>query len=121
MDQQLLPELRQQLLAKRQMIIEQLEGIGSPAAGKDNFDAKFPDYGDSMEDSAVEVADYTKNLSLERDLEKELQGVDKAIKSMDDGTYGVCSYCGNEIELERLKIRPESTSCVACKNALKNS
>lgn len=115
-------ELRQQLEAKKQQLTDQLNSIGSQVSetgDETNFDARFPDYGDSMEDNATEVADYTKNLSLERDLERDIHGVEKALESMDKGTYGICSYCGKEIEIERLKARPESTSCVACKNALK--
>jgi len=122
MDQQLMTELRQQLETKKQTLTDQLNSIGSQVSetgDETNFDARFPDYGDSLEDSATEVADYTKNLSLERDLERDIHGVEKALESMDKGTYGTCSYCGKEIEIERLKARPESTSCVECKQALK--
>lgn len=121
MDKEILQQLKNQLEERKKLIIEQLQSIGSRAEGAEiNFDAKFPDYGDSLEDSASEVADYTKNLSLERDLEKDLHDVEKAIKRMDEGKYGICNHCGKEIEIERLKIRPESSSCVACKNSLKN-
>lgn len=110
------------LEAKQADIIKQLGSIGSKSAGAEvNFDAKFPDYGDSasIEDNASEVSDYTTNLSLERDLEDELHSVEKVLKSIEEGKYGVCKYCHKEIEIERLKIRPESTACVACKNSLK--
>jgi len=121
MDQSLISELKDQLEKKRIVIIEQLQSIGSRTEGAEtNFDAKFPDYGDSLEDSATEVADYTKNLSLERDLEKELHDVESALVKIDNGTYGICSHCGKQIEIERLKVRPESSSCVECKKKLKN-
>lgn len=121
MDQALIEQLKEQLVQRKKLIIEQLQSIGSRTDGDEiNFEAKFPDYGDSLEDSASEVADYTKNLSLERDLEKDLHDVEKAIKRIEEGKYGICSHCGQEIEIERLKIRPESSSCVVCKNTLKN-
>lgn len=123
MDKAILAELKAQLEQKKKTTIEQLQSIGSRSmdeGAENNFDAKFPDYGDSMEDSATEVADYTKNLSLERDLEKELEDVEKALAKIEDGTYGVCVHCGKDIEIERLKIRPESSSCVECKKRLKN-
>ncbi|MFA5029750.1 MAG: TraR/DksA C4-type zinc finger protein [Patescibacteria group bacterium] len=120
MEQKVLQELKELLNQRREEIIKQLESIGTRNEGEEvNFSAEFPDYGDSSEDSAVEVADYTKNLSFERGLEKDLHGVEKALKRLEEGTYGKCNYCGKEIELERLKIRPESTACVACKKALK--
>ena len=121
MNKQTLDELKAQLEQKKQTTIEQLQSIGSRTEGsEENFEAKFPDYGDSMEDNATEVADYTKNLSLERDLEKELNDIEKSLQAMEDGSYGICSHCGKEIEMERLKIRPESSSCVECKKRLKN-
>lgn len=119
MDKQLLADLKKQLEDRKLAIIEQLGNIGHREAGTEiNFNADFPDYGDSAEDNAVEVADYAKNLSVERELEKDLRDVEKAIKKMEDGSYGTCSHCGQQIEIERLKIRPESGSCVSCKNAI---
>jgi len=122
MDKELIAELKAQLEQKKKIIIEQLQSIGSRTDGEQiNFEAKFPDYGDSLEDSATEVADYTKNLSLERDLEKELNDIEKALKRMEGDGYGICTHCNKQIELERLKVRPESSSCVECKNRLKNN
>ncbi len=121
MDKSLMEEFKAQLLEKKQQTIEQLQSIGSKVAGTDgDFEACLPQYGDSMEDNANEVADYAKNLSLEKDLEKELHDIEKAMAKIEDGTYGVCSHCGKDIEIERLKIRPESGSCVECKKTLKN-
>jgi len=114
-------EFKTMLQEKRIEVIKQLESVGHKAeGGKDNYDAEFPDYGDSMEDNAIEVADYAKNLSLEKDLEKELHSIDKGLEAIESGEYGVCKHCGTDIEMERLKIRPESNSCIACKKALKN-
>jgi RNA polymerase-binding transcription factor DksA len=120
MDKEILKKLKIKLEEQRAWVIQQLESVGDRKDGAEvNFDAKFPQYGDSVEDSAVEVADYTKNLSLEKDLEKELKDISGALKKIEDGTYGVCKYCHKVIELERLEIRPESSSCVSCKKALK--
>ncbi len=121
MDQNKIKELKELLEKKKVTLISQLESIGSKVEGEDvNYSADFPSYGDSMEDNAVEVADYTKNLSLERDLEKEMRNVEKALAKISDGSYGNCVHCGKEIEIERLEIRPESSSCVECKKRLKN-
>jgi len=122
MDKQLLESLKKKLEDRKISVIEQLGSIGHQETGEVgaeiNFNADFPDYGDSAEDNAVEVADYAKNLSVERELEKDLRDVEKSLKKIADGTYGTCSHCGEPIEIERLKIRPESGSCVSCKNAI---
>lgn len=51
-----------------------------------------------------------------RDRERKLiQKIKKAIQNMEDGTYGICEECGNEISENRLKVRPEATLCIDCK------
>lgn len=123
MDAQTIQSLRTQLETKKQEIIANLENIGHRTEGAEtNYDANFPNYEDSasIEDNAAEVIDYDRNLSLEHNLEDELRSVEKALKRMSEGTYGKCSYCNQDIESERLRIRPESTSCVNCKKTLKS-
>jgi len=115
-------EFKKLLEDKKADIIKQLSKIATRAKGAEiNFNANFPDYGDgaSIEDSASEVVDFTTNLSLEHELEGDLRDVEKALKSITEGTYGKCKYCKKEIELERLMIRPESNSCVSCKKTIK--
>ncbi|MEK7653591.1 MAG: TraR/DksA C4-type zinc finger protein [Patescibacteria group bacterium] len=120
MNKEHLEEFKTKLEEKKKQTIAQLDEIGHRSGvGKNNFDADFPQYGESLEDSAVEVADYTTNLSLERELEKQLADVEKALYRIEKNEYGVCHFCGQEIEAERLKIRPESSACVECKNKIK--
>lgn len=127
MEEKYINEFKAVLEAKKADILNQLGRVGSRdkgAAGAEiNFNANFPDYGNSasIEDNASEVVDYTTNLSLEREFEGDLRDVEKALKSIADGTYGKCKYCKKEIEIERLRIRPESNSCVTCKNTLKGA
>ena len=33
---------------------------------------------------------------------------------MDDGTYGVCKECGDDIELDRLQVQPYADECIDC-------
>ncbi len=75
----------------------------------------FPSFGDKEDENAAEVALYGDNLSLEETLDRELRDVKNAIKRIADGTYGICKYCKKEITLPRLLARPESSSCVLCK------
>lgn len=59
------------------------------------------------------------NRSIElrkRDRERKLiQKIRKAIQKTEDGTYGVCELCGEEITEDRLEVRPETTLCISCK------
>ena len=43
-----------------------------------------------------------------------LRQVDEALARIDEGTYGTCANCGNEIPAERLEARPQSILCLDC-------
>jgi RNA polymerase-binding transcription factor len=52
-----------------------------------------------------------------RDRERKLLAkIDEAVKRLDTGSYGRCEECGDEIGLERLRARPVTTLCIACKS-----
>ena len=44
-----------------------------------------------------------------------LDKINKALARIDDGTFGVCEECGEEISVKRLEARPETTLCIRCK------
>ncbi len=44
-----------------------------------------------------------------------LDKIEKALRKIEDGTFGVCEECGEEITLKRLEARPETTLCIRCK------
>lgn len=44
-----------------------------------------------------------------------LEKIDRAIKKIDRGEFGLCEECGEEISTKRLEARPETTLCIKCK------
>ncbi|MEK6704604.1 MAG: TraR/DksA family transcriptional regulator [Bdellovibrionota bacterium] len=44
-----------------------------------------------------------------------LKKINEALKRIEDGIFGQCEECGEEIELRRLEARPTATLCVSCK------
>ena len=51
-----------------------------------------------------------------RDRERKLVvKIQEALKRIDEGTFGICQECGEEISESRLKARPVATLCVECK------
>ncbi len=51
-----------------------------------------------------------------RDREHKLiKKIKKALKRIEDGTFGVCESCGEDIQIERIKARPVTTQCIECK------
>ena len=47
-----------------------------------------------------------------RDLE--LRDVDAALKRVEDGEYGFCAACGEEIDPRRLEVDPTARHCIQC-------
>jgi DnaK suppressor protein len=39
---------------------------------------------------------------------------------LDQGTFGICEECGEDISDERLKARPVTTLCINCKKTQEN-
>src|SRR6185437_3446897 len=44
-----------------------------------------------------------------------LKKIDEALVRIEEGVFGDCESCGDEIELKRLEARPTATFCVSCK------
>ncbi|MGB8080229.1 MAG: TraR/DksA C4-type zinc finger protein, partial [Pseudolabrys sp.] len=45
---------------------------------------------------------------------REIQQIGEALKRISEGTYGVCSQCGGNIDPKRLKALPTATRCISC-------
>jgi DnaK suppressor protein len=44
-----------------------------------------------------------------------LYKINRALAKIDDGSFGVCEECGEEVSAKRLEARPETTLCIRCK------
>jgi DnaK suppressor protein len=78
-----------------------------------------------MTDKEENFPDPTDRASLESDRNfllrikererKLILKIKEALKRIDDGTFGICEICGDEITEERLRARPVTTLCIECK------
>lgn len=109
----LLEELKSKLLEEKNKLSDEVKLLDGESA-----EVAHPEYGSDEEENAAEVAEYETNLSIEQGLKKSLRDVQGALKRIEEGTYGLCKYCGKAIPEERLKARPTSSSCVTCKKAI---
>lgn len=44
-----------------------------------------------------------------------LKKIDEALTRIDEGEFGICEECGDEISIKRLEARPVTTLCIRCK------
>lgn len=69
-------------------------------------------------DQAIQEAGISLKLRM-RDRELRLmRKIKEALTRIDEGTFGICDQCGEEIALKRLKARPVTTNCIDCKNRM---
>ncbi|MCK4891774.1 MAG: TraR/DksA C4-type zinc finger protein [Candidatus Pacebacteria bacterium] len=108
-------KIKEKLVAKKKSIISQLQKFAKKNKNiKDDYRTEFQKIGDHQDENADEVADYASKLSIEHDLEEELQNIEGALKKTSENTYGICSICGEKINPKRLEAMPEATLCVKC-------
>lgn len=73
--------------------------------------SNFPD----PTDRATQESDRNFELRI-RDRERKLiNKIKDAIDRIENGDFGVCEECGEEISEARLKVRPVTTLCINCK------
>ena len=72
---------------------------------------------DLADETDLAVSEVSQNLALRlRDRERILlQKIEVALSKIQNGTYGVCDACEEDIEPKRLEARPVATMCIACK------
>lgn len=71
----------------------------------------FPDLGDQ---ASAEI-DMNFMLKLKGREQKLLKKIDVSVERIEEGTYGLCENCGEEISIKRLEARPVTTLCIDCK------
>ncbi len=49
---------------------------------------------------------------------KELGEIELALDRIKDGTYGICDMCGDDINIERLKVKNFARYCIACREVV---
>jgi len=80
------------------------------ADGLDQVVGAVPDPGDESVQSMIQDLDQAE---ASRDL-AELRTLDAARARLDEGSYGICSNCGQDIGFERLRANPGAERCIRC-------
>lgn len=71
-------------------------------------------------DSSEQAVEMEDDASLEGQgalVAKEIASVKRALARIEDGTYGECVRCGEDIAPGRLEARPEAALCINCARA----
>lgn len=112
MNKKELARFKKLLQERRRAIIDTADATRDEGRGFDQ--AELPD----EVDLASTEAGQSLNLRL-RDRELVLlKKIDKTLQKIEEGTFGVCERCGEEIGSKRLEARPVAEMCIRCKEEL---
>jgi RNA polymerase-binding protein DksA len=84
--------------------------------------AQQDDYGigNHVADDATEVFTRERNLALRNNTQDLLAQVDAALQRLDEGRYGICARCGQEIAPDRLEALPYAIYCITCQSQVEH-
>jgi len=74
----------------------------------------YSNYPDPTDRASVES---DRNFELRiRDRERRLLAkIQEALARIEDGSFGICEECGEDISIKRIEARPVTTLCIDCK------
>ena len=89
-----------------------LESAKKTLVEESNFDTD-----DLPDEIDLASSEYAQSMVFRlRDREKFLlQKIEKALARIEDGTFGICERCEEDISPKRLEARPVTTLCIRCK------
>lgn len=111
-------KIKEELLKELHRLQEESGALGHKSADGQKTEPHYVELGNKDDENAAEVALFSDNLSLEESVERQLRDVNDSLERIEAGTYGICKYCAQPIDINRLKARPTSSSCVQCKEKL---
>ena len=112
-----LDRLRRLLEEDRETYVRQARDLAAEAEAL----ATEREPGDTQFDEESGEGD-TLNVERERDLAlsasatQAVEEIDRALRRMDLGTYGICERCGKKISVARLEALPFAALCIDCKS-----
>ncbi|GAA0422827.1 TraR/DksA family transcriptional regulator [Cocleimonas flava] len=98
----------QHLTQLQEELTQRLENLSADRSSSHSIDSSEQ----AVERENDEVVD-----QLENDTREELVQVQSAIKRIENGTYGICAKCEEEISPQRLQAIPYATLCIHCADA----
>jgi len=104
---------RAELEERRARVLAVIAHRESEATPPDDPAGLVSSTGDNhLADTATDMYDRELDEGLGDDAERHLGEIDAALQRIEDGTYGICSACGREIDAERLEAVPWTTLCI---------
>ena len=110
-------ELRTMLEERRRELMHEVQGRIRDVRADGNKDRDVYDEGETSE---VDIQDDIEFALIQMKTET-LQRINEALNRLEEGTYGYCFECGEEIARPRLRALPFAVRCKECEQARENA
>lgn len=115
-----LRKLREALEQERDRLLEDIRSLDDQALndGLAETIGQQPGFSLQLADSASDNTQVDTALGIRSIELDQLMQIDEALRSIENGDYGVCHRCGQAISIERLVVKPMAKYCVPCRKLL---
>lgn len=96
------------LQRRQEELVERRERIARHTRHRD--EPLPPDFAEQ----AVELENGETLVALDREVNMELREIERALRRIEDGTFGECTECGEAIAEPRLDALPYTSMCIDC-------
>ncbi len=114
-----LSQLRSHLESKRERLMEELGQI--EASIRQTIEQRERNsFGSEDGDGVDDGLELARCLAWQKQTIDRLSEVRHALKMFEQGTYGLCEGCGQQIDPGRLEALPQASLCLSCKSGKRN-
>ena len=104
------------ILEKRKILSAELLEAKEKADEVLNNNSTNAIYSSHMADAGSDQQEMEKNYYMMNRENNYLQYLNRALSMIEEGTFGICSICGELIDKERIIEVPHTSSCYDCKS-----
>ena len=108
---------RQLILNQRDEILKEMGLIEETSLKSTTKESSGNDatYSTHMADQGTDAQEREKAFYYAERDHKYFKHLNQALERIENGTFGICETCGEDISVKRLKARPVTTQCIECK------
>ena len=110
LDQEFVDSQKQRLIDLRDELARVRDGLEGDERGLEGGQDEFTETDSG--DMSQSIFDREMDATLEEQMERRLKEVDRALKKIEEDTYGICDDTGEEIPRGRLEAVPEAIRTV---------
>jgi DnaK suppressor protein len=112
---------KKDLNQQKKILIQQLKDLlGRSDCSLDELDVADNNLSDLLDRaSQISEREFSHHLCSREKLH--MRKIERSLQDIEEGVYGLCEQCGEDISLKRLKARPTARYCIDCKTQLEKT